>query len=219
MRHVTLALAVVTVLAACDNAGPTSPVAPTTPNGPGASSTLGLLFPPKTYPGTTRAIALEATALGLTVKSGEAGPLPSPEGGSESNSALTAGLPNILYTSVLNGEVWANRYHSRASSSVDKLALNLAGLQLTAAVLAAESHADCTGEALGNASVASLTLNGKPIAITGLPNQTIPLLIGKVVINEQQPWNGGVRVRALHVVVYGIADVVVAEAASARLTC
>lgn len=218
MRHVTLALVAVTLLAACDNAGPTAPAAPVQPNAT-ASNTLGLLFPPKNDVGTTRAIALEATALGLTVKSGEAGPLPSPEGGSEKNSALTAGLPNILYTSVLNGEVWANRYHSKASSSIDQLTLNLVGLKLTASVLAASSHADCTGEAEGASSVAAITINGKSIAITGLPNQTIPLLIGKVVINELQPWNGGVRARALHVVVYGVADVVVAEAASARLTC
>ena len=216
MRHVSLAFAAVALLAACDNAGPTSPSTPAAP--PTDAAPLLGLFPPKDVPGT-RAIALEATALGLTVKAGEAGPLPMPEGGSEKNSALTAGLPNVLYTSVLNGEVWANRYHARASSSVDQLTLNLVGLKLTASVLAANSHADCTGEALGGSSVAGLTINGKSIAITGLPNQTIPLLIGKIVINEQLPWNNGIRVRALHVVVYGVADVVVAEAASPRLTC
>ena len=221
VRQLSIALAAVVVLTACDNAGPTSPstTRPSTPNAPDAAPILNLpLFGGQSSGPSTHAVALSANALGLVIKSAEAGPF-GLEGGSESVSALTATLPNILSTGVLNGDVWANRYHSRASSSVDQLWLNLVGLKLTASVLAAKTAADCEGDVVGSSSVASITINGKTIAITGQPNQTIPLLVGKVVINEKQPYNNGIRVRALHVVVNGIADVVVAEAASPRLGC
>ena len=59
----------------------------------------------------------------------------------------------------------------------------------------------------------SLSINGAPITVTGQPNQTIPLLRGRVIINEQQPlFPSGMTVNALHIVIDGVADVVIASA-------
>jgi len=51
--------------------------------------------------------------------------------------------------------------------------------------------------------------------VTGAPNQTIWLLGGRVVVNEQVPTSTGTTVNALHVIVYGIADLVFASASAA----
>ena len=48
--------------------------------------------------------------------------------------------------------------------------------------------------------------------MTGEPNQTIAILGGRVVINEQQTSAGRVVVNALRVAVTGVANVVVASA-------
>ena len=220
MRHLSLAVLAVAVLSACDATSPTSPTsrAPTA-NKPDESSILNLLPLSPKYNYGTSAAALVANALGLSVKAGTAGPT-GPGGGSESNTAITAVLPKILLTNVLNGEVWANKYHAYAASSVDKLYLNLVGIEISASVLASKALSGCTAIPVGSSSIASLTINGKQIAITGEPNQTIPLLLGKIVINEQLPFSkDGIRVRALHIVIYGIADIAVAESAAPLYTC
>ena len=218
MRHVSLAVIAVAMLSACADS-PTSPTnrAPAVP--PTDAAPILNLTPLSKYANGTYAAALKANVLGLTARAGEAGPT-GPGGGSESNSALTIGLPNVLWTSVLNGEVWANQYHSYAKASVDELKLNLVGLQLRATVLKSEAVAGCgPNKPYGSSSIVGLTINGKPIVITGAPNQTIPLLVGKVVINEQQPYYNGIRIRALHVTVLGVADVAVAESAAPLFYC
>ena len=57
--------------------------------------------------------------------------------------------------------------------------------------------------------------SGRPVnaTVTGDPNQTIDLPGGVVVINEQQvSSDGATTVNALHAVISGLADVVVASA-------
>lgn len=61
--------------------------------------------------------------------------------------------------------------------------------------------------ALGN-----LSINGVPVAVTGNPNQTIPIPGGQLVINEQRTSSAGTTVNAIHATVFGVADVVVASA-------
>ena len=61
--------------------------------------------------------------------------------------------------------------------------------------------------------ISGLSINGMPVFLTGDPNQTIDLIGGRVVINEQQTDpSGTITVNALHVIVDGVADVVVASA-------
>ena len=220
VRQLSFAVTALVLVAACDNAGPTSPTQHATTKGPPAEAApiinlLKLPLLPSKYKVGVHAVALSANVLGIAAKAGEAGPT-GPGGGSEKNSALTVTIPNLLWTSVLNGEVWANQYHSFAASSIDELKLKLPGiLELYASVLASKAAANCGGGPVtGNSSIAKLVINGQPIVITGQPNQTIWLGIAKIVINEQQPFYNGIRVRALHVEALGVADVVVAESAA-----
>jgi hypothetical protein len=85
----------------------------------------------------------------------------------------------------------------------------------------ATSAATCTGSA-GSARLASLVLNGQSTAVSTQPNTVIALPggIGTVTVNEQvetvTPATGSrvLTVNALHIVVPGLLDVVVASATS-----
>ena len=69
------------------------------------------------------------------------------------------------------------------------------------------------GGSAGDTSIDGLSINGASITVTGQPNQTIPLLGGRVVINEQRAiFPSGMAVNALHIVIDGVADVVIASA-------
>src|SRR5256885_7446550 len=80
----------------------------------------------------------------------------------------------------------------------------------------AQAEARCTGGGAttsGSSEIAELTINNQTIVVSGQPNQTIPLLNGQVVINEQPTAPpGALTVNALHVVVPGVADVVISSA-------
>jgi hypothetical protein len=219
VRQLSFAVTALVLVAACDS--PTAPTPTATPKAVPAEANpiLGLLplngLLPSKYKVGVHAVALSANVLGITAKAGEAGPT-GPGGGSEKNTALTITIPNLLWTGILNGEVWANQYHAFAASSIDELKLKLPGLlELYASVLASKAAANCGGGPItGNSSIAKLVINGQPIVITGQPNQTIWLGIAKIVINEQVPYYNGIRVRALHVEALGVADVIAAEASA-----
>jgi hypothetical protein len=80
-----------------------------------------------------------------------------------------------------------------------------------------QSHAYVSGSgglapvATGSSQLVNLVIAGTPIVISGKPNQTIKLPVGKVVINEQSQSVGAMTVTALHVVITGIADVQLAR--------
>jgi len=68
----------------------------------------------------------------------------------------------------------------------------------------------------GSSHIANLVVNGQAITVSGQPNQTIYLPVGHITINEQTSStngrNGDITVSALHVVVDGVADVVISSA-------
>ena len=64
----------------------------------------------------------------------------------------------------------------------------------------------------GAVSISGLSINGLLIEVTGLPNQTVGIPGGQIVINEQQRSLGRTVVNALHVVVTGVADVTIGSA-------
>ena len=61
---------------------------------------------------------------------------------------------------------------------------------------------------VGSSTLSNLSLNGVPVPVTGDPNQTVSIPGGQMVINEQQTSPAGIVVNALHVIVSGVADVV-----------
>jgi hypothetical protein len=103
---------------------------------------------------------------------------------------------------------------------VANLDLTVGGNNIAADFLMAVAAAQCgnNGKASisGSSEIVGLVINGQQIAVTGEPNQTILLPNGRVVINEQNGSESGrtgdITVNALHVVVDGLADVVIASA-------
>src|SRR5204862_180139 len=103
----------------------------------------------------------------------------------------------------------------RRRSTVNGAAPRLtgAGTGRSAGFVMARAAAILGGGSAGDTTIDGLSINGAPITVTGQPNQTIPLLGGRVVINEQQAmFPSGMAVNALHVVIDGVADVVIASA-------
>ena len=169
-----------------------------------------------------RATEVQATVLGLPLMLVDAGPL-EPTGGAKDASLLNASVPGLLTAEVLDAETVGQGNASRSEASVAELTLTVAGNTISADFLQARATAMCTDNgatASGSSDITELTVNGQTVAISGMPNQTVtlPTGLGKVIINEQTPGPGGITVNALHVIVDGVADVVISSA-HADITC
>ena len=168
------------------------------------------------------ATGVRATVLGTTTVLSHAGPLSS-SGGSDEASLLSASVPGTLAARVLHAATIGQGDRSRSEASTADLGLTIAGQTIQASFLMARAEAICASggpQARGSSEIVGLTINGTPITVTGAPNQTVllPGGLGRVVINEQNGSPGDITVSALHVVVTGVADVVVSSA-HADITC
>jgi len=173
-----------------------------------------------TYSG--QATVVQATVLGVTTMLSDTGQLPS-SGGALETSLLEAHVDGLLDAEVLHATTIGQGDQSRSEASVANLSLTVAGNTINADFLMARATAECQpgGPVVsGSSDIAVLVINGQTIAVTGQPNQTVDLLgAGHVVINEQtSDGPGAITVNALHVVVNGVADVVIAHA-HADITC
>ena len=169
-----------------------------------------------------RATVLQATVLGLPpVVLADAGPLP-PSGGAEEASLLHATVPDLLTAEVLHASTVGRGNASRSEASVAELSLTVAGNTVSAGLLQARAAAVCGdggATASGTSDITALSVNGQSIEISGTPNQSVPLPVGEVIINEQKSTRAGdITVNALHVIVPGLADVIVSSA-HADITC
>lgn len=169
-----------------------------------------------------RATVVQATVLGLSpVVLSDAGPLP-PEGGAEHASLLNASVPGLVTAEVLHASTVGQGNASRSEASVAEVSLTVAGNTISAGLLQARAAATCTdggATASGSSEIATLSVNGQTIAISGAPNQTVALPVGKIIINEQTSNGpGDITVNALHVIVPEIADVIISSA-HADITC
>src|SRR5881396_857408 len=151
-----------------------------------------------------RATVVQATLfspVSATATLVNAGPLPS-SGGAEHASLVNGSVPGLLTVEVLHAATVGQGNASRSEASVAELALTVGGNSISAGFLEARATAMCTGSgatASGSADVATLSVNGQPITISGAPNQTVELPNGRVIINEQSSSPGDITVNALHV--------------------
>lgn len=182
----------------------------------GARATDGTTF-------SGQAVAFRATVLGFTTAISDTGPLPE-SGGAREASLLTVDNGG-LSAEALHASTVGQGDRTRSEASVADLSLAIGGHALAAGFLSSEAVAVCTDRGpsvSGKSHVVDLVVDGMPVAVTGSPNQTIPLPNGEVVINEQtggtKDRTGEVTVNALHVVVSGVADVVIASA-HADISC
>ncbi len=170
-----------------------------------------------------QATVVRATVLGLQpVVLSDTGPLPS-SGGALHASLLSARVPGLLSAEVLHATTVGQGNASRSEASVADLSLTVAGNSIAAGLLMARAAAECRDGAAqqsGSSEIVALVINGQTIAASGSPNETIALPGGgRVIINEQDSTRpGDITVNALHVIVPGIADVVISSA-HADITC
>ncbi len=164
-----------------------------------------------------QATGVRATVLGITAVVADTGPL------RESGGAREASLLNVsaggLSAEVVHASTVGQGDGTRSEASLANASLALEGNTVSATFLAARASALCTDQGpqiSGGSEVADLVVNGQAIAVTGAPNQTVPLLVGSLIINEQNgstsATTGEITVNALHVLIPGVADVVIASA-------
>lgn len=128
---------------------------------------------------------------------------------------ITGSVPGLLTAEVLEATTigWPDQVASGAS--LGALALSVGGTTIGADFVVAEAMALLGAAGSGASYVDNLSVNGVPIAVSGDPNQVVYLVGGRLVINEQQGSPGGMVVNALHLIVDGVADVVIGSANAA----
>jgi hypothetical protein len=134
------------------------------------------------------------------------------------NNALDASLDTGSVAGLLTAEVlsagtisWPDEVDSYAS--LGNLNLSVGGVAIYADSVVARASQVLGAPGSGTSYLSNLSINGSRIAVAGVPNQTIWIPGGQVVINEQTlSSTGSTVVNALHVTLTGVADVAVASA-------
>lgn len=166
-----------------------------------------------------QATVVDATVLGQHVTLADTGLR---TGGAHESSLLSGSVPGLLTANVLHASTVGQDDSSRSEASVADLDLTPGGNTISAGFLMSRAEARCGqgGASLsGSSDVARLVVNGQAIAVSGQPNQTVALPGGgTVVINEQTRSGDSITVNALHVVIPGVADVVISSS-RASIVC
>lgn len=123
-------------------------------------------------------------------------------------------VAGILSGNTLHASTVGSTGTVASEASIADVALSVGDNTIGAGFVMARALAAGTAGSAGTVSIAGLSINGVPIAVTGEKNQTVSISGGQVIINEQQTSSSGTTVKALHVTVSGVADVVVASAAA-----
>jgi hypothetical protein len=167
-----------------------------------------------------RATVVKATVLGTPIVLSDTKDLPG-TGGALNASLLTADeeVPGSfkLEANVLHAATLGMGDRSRSAASVADLVLTVGGNTISAAFLRSTAFASCGGTARGTSEIAELVINGTPVLVAVAPNTTIALPTGgTITINEQIDNSdgeyGSFTVNALHVIIPGVADVIIASA-------
>jgi hypothetical protein len=145
-------------------------------------------------------------------------PLLSAQGGAFEASFLEASLATAtvqaLNAQSLHATIVAQGDRNRAESSVSDFSVSLGGQTITASFLMARATVLLSRGVTGSgiSRVENLSINGKPVAVTGKMNQQVNITnFGTLIINEQHFGSGFMTVRALHISTPN-ADIVVSEA-------
>jgi len=165
-----------------------------------------------TVPGAT---VLGITLPGTTTVLADTGALSRGATDALQASSVAASVPPLLSGDSLHATVIGLPDQAASEASLGGLGLSVGGNSISADFIMARALAVNGAGAYGDSEIDGLSINGAMVQVTGDPNQTIPLVGGVLILNEQQTDAGGALVNALHVVVNGIADIVVASASAA----
>ena len=170
---------------------------------------IGLLgWPP---PGSAQIPGLIGS--GTTTALVDTGPCQGP-GDARDASLLAPVIPTLGSGDALHAATICYSDEVDSEASMADLAVGIAGNTISANFIMAQATSVLNGAPIGTAEVDSLSINGVPVVVTGVPNQTVAIPGGQVVIGEVQssPDGVGTVVNALHVTVDGVANVVIASA-------
>lgn len=170
-------------------------------------------FPEADYSG--RAVVVGVNLAGMPFTWGDTGELPE-EGGMRQASFLAFDEAGVASGEIGHSSVIGQVDRTRAEASVGGVALNANGVVIEvdfamARALAMFQAGGGTGLA-GASEIGVLHVAGTPVVVTGEPNQSVSLPNGRLVINEQIITDTSITVNALHVVLDGGAELVVASA-------
>lgn len=169
----------------------------------------------QTVSGQARAVLTTVAGLfgPMTTALADTGTLADP-GDAREASMVTGNVPSLLTGGVLHAATigWSDEVHSEASLAA--LTLTVGGVTIGADFVMARAQAILGTTGAGGVNIEGLSIDGLPITVTDDPNQVILIPGGRLVVNEQQTSLTGAIVNALHVMVDGIADVVVASASA-----
>jgi hypothetical protein len=129
-------------------------------------------------------------------------------------SAPSGTVPSLLSGDSLHAATIGSPERVVSEASLGSLGITVAGIGIAADFVMARAQA-AGGAGTAASEILGLRVNGVSVPVSGEPNQTIAIPGGRLVLNEQQTGPGAALVNALHVVVTGVADVVVASAAAA----
>ena len=127
-------------------------------------------------------------------------------------SQLTGSVPSLLAGEALSMATIGYPDHVDSEASLTSLNLTVAGIGISADSVMSRASQVLGAAGSGNSTISGLSINGTTIGVTGNPNQTVAIPGGQLIINEQQVSSSGITVNALHVIVNGVADVVIASA-------
>jgi hypothetical protein len=168
-----------------------------------------------------RAVALQASAVGVALTLSDTGPLPA-AGGSLKTSVASVNVLGLVSADLLSSATSGSGTTSQSQSSAADV--NLLGGLVTAELVKSNTGASCSnGQAAvtGSSELVGLMVAGMPVLLVN-PNLAISLPGGiSVIVNEQTSSpsgnTGSMTVNALHVTGPAI-DIVVASAQSG-ITC
>ncbi|HEY1304756.1 MAG TPA: choice-of-anchor P family protein [Vicinamibacterales bacterium] len=168
-----------------------------------------------------QAVAVRASAAGLSLALSDTGPLPS-AGGNLKTSLANVNILGLVSAEALSSAASGSGTTSQSQSSVANL--NLLNGLVAADLVKSNANATCSGgqaTTSGNSELVGLTVAGMPI-VTSTPNVAISAPGGiSVIVNEQSSSTGGntgsMTVNALHVTGPTV-EIVVASARSG-ITC
>ncbi len=162
---------------------------------------------------TGDAAAVRATLLGGTNTSlSDTGTLSGPSDAREA-SQVTGDIPSLLSGETLHAVTLGYPDEVDSEAAVSNLNISVAGVGISADLVMSRASQVLSAPSQGSAILGNLFINGVPIDVNGLPNQTVAIPGGQVILNEQTVSStGAMVVNGIHIVVTGVADVVIASA-------
>jgi hypothetical protein len=181
--------------------------------------------PPQPFSGQAALVLGNINGGSITV--GDTGELPT-TGGAIDNAVLEVEIPGTLSAEVISSSVVGQGLMTRAEAALAKLDMTIAGQHITSdfVISRAEAHCDAGAAAVsGDFQIKELKINDVLHSVTTEPNSSVTLInqdgaeVGRITFNEQKPTTNGdtgeMVVNAMHVEVFGVADIQVGHARAA----